>query len=641
MTAYIALALRRNRLLFIGLLLCFAASLPFAVMLMRMTGHPGEDGLNCALVFWLLVGIPGAALLFGSSSGVSLRHESEQGAESPLPLPPRCRIVSACLAAGVHTLLLSSLVLLVAFILGKGWFPAPDKAETWIHAYPELYGFMVFITFAAAHLVITGFTLAYVIGNGILGGMLACAASLGPAVCLALMLALQGEYGWRAPFSPAGPSCILAAFVGALWALSAAPAWIERKARAPWFAVAAGLLAGVLGCGAGLSLQWDRLNRALSPVQEKAGNLDEYLPVERLIPEIGKTASQGMLLCSVRGELVWVTREGARTLIPAENRGLRDLIDHPWWRRVVSTEWDEDGSLWVLLQEDRLAGKDYQVWNGKPGEGFSLRTSFSAPAYTLYLVHKGRELGLRKWSEEGNVYAPLPGKGKAPQWRNVRDLHEFLAKAWEAEGRLARLSDHGKTLALGGRRWRIPGEAWAPGHNIDFETMEGRVFLIPYQSRQGTPAVAVCLPDGSVRTEWASSKKRGWIEFEVLPDGTVWSRLGRSLLALTPDGVFHPPMDLAQALDAVRKADMGTKMHLSQVELVKAGDDGLWLFFPSRETPSLLRIDAKDGRVLDTHQLPPMREMAYQATPDGILLYAGSKLIFFGFDGTKKELGRV
>jgi hypothetical protein len=258
---------------------------------------------------------------------------------------------------------------------------------------------MVVIAFATAHLVLTGFVLAYLIGNGILGGILSLAASLTPAFCLVMMLALRVEYEGLAPFSPLGPLCILAAFGGALRALFAAPAWIERGARAPWFSITAGLLAGALCFTVALFHRWDRLNRTLTPIGHEA---------------------EGDFLTTVRGDLLLTTRDGVKSLLPAENRSLRDLLEHPWYRRVVGVEWEKDGSLWALLVEGVFTEQVYQLWHGRPEGTFMLHTSFADVSYPMGLFRKGRELRMGRFSGSGSrQYAPLPGKSRAPQWREA------------------------------------------------------------------------------------------------------------------------------------------------------------------------------------------------------------------------------
>lgn len=647
----VSLELRKNRLLFIGMAVTFAVSLPASSLVAVMRDAAAAKGLAAALVFWTLVGLPGLAVLFGASAGAGLRADGARSAESLLPVSPRRRVFAAFLAAFAHLWLVALLILLGSFVLSPGWFTTLVTQDAWITTHPVVRSFFVVLIFALTYLLLMSFSLAYAVQHGIMGGMLGLVLGAAASLPLAWGLALHLQFGFRMAFVGLGASALAAALALGLWALYEVVPWIELGKRFRWYRACLAALAVVMSCAvcvAAFGFTQRRLRMRLRGVVDATMNHWGTEETTRaLMPEVREVAGKGFLGSRLDGALVRVRPDGSRSvLIPGQDRSSREFLDRPWLRWVRSAAWDSDGSLWVLREQPRT----YELWHGKPDGPLALQGIYGG--WGIRIVRRGRELGLERYdsSLKRRMYAPLPGKGKAPVWRvGGKRFESFLRAGWEEDGLIARLSKDRRFLTQklpSGkiRVWSLPGQgirhysfaALRPAVSMGKET----VFLIGVQLARDERGLAVCREDGSVDVEWRL-KGDGFFGLRVADDGTIWTwRDKGTLMAALPDGTFLPPVDLKAVLASL-KAPFPTLWVLP--DLVHREGRQAWLTVKDR---MLIRVDLDKGTLLDRWDFPDAPDnrtqrwhySGLQTTDTGLFYHSGRHLYFIRWDGSIRKL---
>lgn len=392
----------RDRRVALGLAAAVLASMPLALLASARADGFGRHALEATAAFWVLLGLPAFAVLFGGSVGAELASSPSRSAELLLPLAPERRALGGALGALAHLSWVGALVLLAAgavalFIRSGGYDTAVWREMLCVGALPWAAGGMLVYMLLVSNLV------AYVFRHGILGGLAGLLLGGATFASLAYGMALETffpgvSFSWKA-------ALIAALAVGgsayALWAL--AP-WAERKSRASAARLAA--LAVLAGAGAvggvGAAALEGKLVLGSTRIVEDGWSLQDTIPE----PE------EGVLLQSVAGALYWATPDGARVRLPGP-AGSKRVIGWP----TTSAVRDASGRRWLLVSEGRLPGLANQlaVWEGAPREGFSLVARFSSPDWPRLVLH-GREVLL----ESSRGLARIPAQGRQPVWEGFR-----------------------------------------------------------------------------------------------------------------------------------------------------------------------------------------------------------------------------
>jgi len=623
------LELRKNRLLWRALAAVFAASLPLACLGARRVHMDASQGLDAALLFWSLLGLPISAMLLGASGGAGLRAEPAESAEAVLPIAPRRRVVGAVLAAGIRIAALAALVLAACVALSAQWREVALGAAT--HAAPITHSFFVTLTFTLTHLVLTCFVCAYAARNAgfgaLVGGLLAAIA----ACSVAYGLALHEFFGARAPFGGKAFFAVAASLGGGVWALGRLAPWLERGERRSWRAVAAvplALAAGSVLAFLGLGITFGGVARSMHLAAGEgllAFLWDE--PYLHLLPRARKAASAGALVWNLEGELSWVPADGARAvLIDGVPRSPGDVLKAPLARAFGSSAWDEDGGLWVLFWEYGAAAP-HRLYHGTPPAKLTLRTADFGGKDPRRIAHRGTTIGVLTWAQDDKThFGAMPAAGRVFRWEETgKDANEYLLEGWADAGLAARVSKDGRSLSVkraqgGALRWTLPGKAIdrrTPGFVLA-SSVDGRPrfeLLVRPDSKGTTDSVAVCHEDGSVALQpqdpWKAS----------LRDGTYPAHL-RHLVA--------PP----SLKERGRRRDP---------RALRRDGDALWVLV---EGSYLAKVSAADGKVLERWPLPPIPwldrepEPVSQADDDGFYYNTGRVLWRVGWDGSRRVLAR-
>ena len=183
MIDFAMLELRKNRRTLLGIAGVFAASLPLEAWALRaLACYPFLAGVNVAGRLWIALGLPGLALLLGSSAGAALRRESSRGTEDALPISPYRRAWTALAAAALQEGILITLFVLAEALISS----LPGQREWGAHMLPLMgWGWQACgLLFFSMCALIASFICAYAVNSGVLGGL----AGLGLTVLPALLL---------------------------------------------------------------------------------------------------------------------------------------------------------------------------------------------------------------------------------------------------------------------------------------------------------------------------------------------------------------------------------------------------------------------------------------------------------------------
>lgn len=632
---FIRLELRKNRLIFIGLTAAFILSLPLMAMVWAKSRYPMSQGIDATLAFWTFLGLPGAALLFGGSSGSELRTEPADSAEGPLPLSPLGRVGGALSACGIHMVLLAVLVVLLSFSVSPVWRGAFLERS---NSVPLAQPFFLLLAFTLVDLLILSFVAAYCLRSGILGGLIG--ALLGGLTTSFLVVGLALEIPFRERVGYVGLSLwpVAAALGGGLYAMYSASGVMERRfSSSRWrlIGIAAGLCVGTVLAYASLSRSFEKLFESMRLHDSRGERFrGEGLTDVAIFPAARKAAAQGALLLSLDGKLVWVTPSGSRTtLLPGERRSLGDFLTRPHWESGQSTAWGEDGRLWVMTRPDTT---EYEIWSGPAQGPLALIRRNNDKHWLSSFARDGRKLGMLAWSNRAWHYAEMPSSGAPPIWKDIgADRGEFIARGREREGWAASLSEDRRALTLKpkeGRsvRWRLPGSTAAARQKQVLASWVGgkKMFLVPVRHGGGS-ALAVCVMDGVCSLEWKGGARESYV-LSSNPDGSLWGRRDQgSLHVVTAEGKFLPPLRLASARDA---------------RVLRASGSRVWVLSNSGY---LSMLDAGTGKPLEhwalSGKFDRRSELApnFQAVEEGVFFRAGHQLYFIDWAGASRRLGAL
>ncbi|MBI5882202.1 MAG: hypothetical protein HZB91_03755 [Elusimicrobia bacterium] len=630
-TNAIRLELSKQRLSFWGMAAAFAVSVPLAMFGAKVGRIALSEAMEALMMFWTTVGIPVMAVFFGATAGAGLRREPAASAEASLPLPPRRRAAAAFCAAGIY---LAAVAFLVA-VFGPLRPEAADIVGTGATAVSRLMAGLAVL--CVLYLALTGFAAAYVSGHGLAGGLAGAVLGGSTAVFLGLGCTLSRllpgpelGFGWRA-LAICGLSIVAAAW--------AADVFVERGERRVNGGRPRVLLAFLcLACGMVLSASFvkrsafevlartflkDDRPRIWEPEQAAAGT---YLPA------VASAERQGALAKAQEGALYWLTPEGRRVaLLTEEPVRLRNFLFGPYWWVDFSTEWGNDGSLWVLLSSHRRkagSGEAFELYHGGTGGRLSLHSVLSASPAPRALVRRGRELGVLGRQGDDYHFAPLPEKGMPGRWTKVgasnSEWNESVANALVRDGLAVWAGTDGRL-----RKGKEKGAFLCHAITVAGKTL----FLVPTNEGERSYA-SVYEGRRLVRKVWEAPDSRRFA-LERAADGTWWGLRDKSSLhLLTREGEFLPPISLEAALKSL-PAEEARNEAMPRVLRVEGGM--LWLL--AAEGGRLLKVELATGQVSRSWDLPKGRALTGPSvTEKGFFLDTSRALYFIDWEGKARKL---
>ncbi|MBI5200979.1 MAG: hypothetical protein HY925_05285, partial [Elusimicrobia bacterium] len=590
-----------------------------------------EQLVGATWIFWLLLGMPAFALLFGGAAGAQLAGDTARSAETLLPVRASRRAWAYAWSGAANTALLGALVLAAALlVLPKDGDTLQAPFRSWTHWFPDsLASYPVGFAGTLAYMLLVSLVVAYASGSGLLGGLVG--ALFGGLCFWGVMggLTLNQLHGARVSFLGWGAAAWLAGMGGACSALSETARRLERREKTGWAAlgrIALSAAAGGLLLG-GITLWKEREVRQATRMIAPADYPSTRAP-------LSFRPLDGALLQTVSGSLVWAAPDGSRSEL---YRGHESGFSLPQW---LNTEYQFDGKgvLWVLLPYDR-GHLGYELWSGRPPKKLALKGRFTAPGWA-YIVRRGAEIGL--WTWEGDYVPVEEVSGPNPKWtRKSLDAPssvELFGRAAYDSG-LAGLRDFEKgtvTQRLPGgktRTWRLSPPSITKAKSIPF-TVEGAYlgteFVIPVSVREGDhKAVKLLRADGSVQEAWRTNSSAA--PYPVFAGG-LWGfgEDGRSIAWVTRQG---------RALGPV-KAPFKTR----EVRAIRADGERLW----TAANGELWILDGASKTGSKVVDLPPIVDRPNKwdywmpATPakKGFFWHTGVALYFVGWDGAIKEIGR-
>lgn len=394
MNAFFRLELRKNALLFAGLIGAFLLSLPLsggAAAMFRDT-PPGEI-LKATLMFWCLLGVPGAALFLGGNAGSGLRANAET--EQLLPLSPRQRASAALFGSVVYAAAITLVVFSATLLLMPDWQEQLISYSTAPDRNPFLEPVLFLALFAVLYGLLTSAVCAYAFGNSLFGALSGGALALTSTGLLGLGFIRQVMVMDREVFFSPTLLAMAAALAGGAAALAVLAPWLERSQPFHWkraAVVAAGLLAGVL------TGNW---------VQ----NHTYWIEAQGLRSLEWGGRKEGALMRDLRGGLVWVQPTGGRVQqIPVhDNPSIYNPYSDP--------AWEDDGTFWILRRVEPYSSKMHELWHGRPGERLALHTRFHYNGSVELGTHNGRKV--LEAGEGPLLEAALPPKDAQPRFSEV------------------------------------------------------------------------------------------------------------------------------------------------------------------------------------------------------------------------------
>jgi MFS family permease len=653
---FIRLELRKNRLLPLGLIGFSGFALLLSLGLAAYDHSPILSLVPVIMGFWQAVGMPIAALLFGTSFGSGLRGAAAP-ADAPLPVSPGRKVAASLIAAALGWLTVAGFVAMLLLAFSGSLFVQTDKFEM-KDAREMVVAVAIYLVISLA-LLVYGFIIAYAVRNGIVGGM----AALGLTGAIGAMLLAQVFIAAAAPHRAALAGRItlitLVAFFGALGALRLLAPWGERSIRIhAWRAglILFGLIAGSL-CGTVITRH--DVQNLYHALDLDADDADLRNPLSGLrSPEAVVRTATGALFDSRKGDLLWLTPDGKRRLlIPADPPGLTRMLnfDRPFEFSLLAFCWDDHGILWIARKAWDTAGKvKYELWQGTPDAPLTLHTSFPEGDFNPSgLRMQNGELMLTGWnSSKGSCIAPLPNAGKMPQWK---EQHWEPGEYWETNLQplyersvIARLSPDGKILeyrnadrvtacVLPGEAVFHHDEAFSPRTPSDIGSE--KIYAVQIKTPEGS-ATAVCHDDGRVETVWPGKHGKRHPGY-FLSRGDVWlTERPLTLFLLSADGRFLPPVNL-QALWPDAPANL-QDTDLPGIQLIRIEGSIAWLTLGGK---TLVKLDGATGVVVQQWPLPQFgplerQETYYNKVTDSGFFHATRERIYFvAWDGAIRDLG--
>lgn len=564
---YSRLELRRNAVLYGSWPAIFAAT----------AGLSPDDSLAAVLLFWIFIGLPLTAVVFGASAGSGLRGAAEE-AEAELPLAPHARTWGALVAATAALGVTAAAVFLAVLTAGAEVHAVMASVTTdWDRSLIDvmLRAGAFASAVGTAYLLLASFALTFATGQAVLGGALAVFLAVLTLTPLACGMALQTLYGAQAPFLAQAAACVGAALAGAAAFLGVEAPRVERRSRrsaAGWAGALAVLLAGA-GAGWPALLRTEARLAASGRIVERPMGHDVHSigPWMGPWPPSRRSYENGLLIAGFDGSLRRVEPSGRRVeLLTGSPPSLRSLLfrkprygpghlmgsffgtETSLYRQlpeppVTSAFYDREGRLWVRREVSDDKTGPIEVWQGL-GDG-PLKLHGVLPGGYILAQHEGRAALLRYSSIANPDYerfANLPA-GKRPSEEFERSAYALLSAGrpglvWQdedfeqpfaepprpAEGisETERLRTLVGTIPGGRRRvWRLPWPLSVKEGElervINILPIGGEpAFLVNVTTSRSEHVLVFCRSDGSVATAWKDGPlSYGW---SSSPDGAIY-----------------------------------------------------------------------------------------------------------------------
>ena len=670
------LQLRKNRLIFVGMALTIAGSIPFSGAIALINGHPVFYGVDSALYFWSFIGLPFVAVLLGSSSGAANAADPLISAEELLPVSNRDAVFAAVGASILHIAALAGLFLVLAFLVSAQWrhslvIMVPHSAS-WLKAAEEPIVRPLFwiSVFALPLFTAASYCLAYWTRNGIVGGSLALAAVGITVVGLAAGMAMQMFQPYRAPFAGKAGLIFIGSAAAILWALSDSARWFGRNENRRW--TRGLLLAGAVAFGAtassmALAMNWSRVNSGASIVDTTPHRW--YWSNRQGHEALGSTAARraavaGVLLKTLKGGVEFVLPDGERrVLVPAVGRSLLSGVAGDAFGGVRSAVWDKYGKLWVLRAVPGLEGRgtQYHWWYGDAGDTLKFHSP-AAGTWWRPFATIGDEVGFVSWSSKYREFMRVDVNLPKLSWQSMgSDEPLFIRNEMLRQRNAGRLSKDGQAFSAilpdgTKQEWRLPAPAVVPERNegvrILVRALDRSFYAISVRRPGAVGSIAILELDGSVRTVWEGNDA-GWPSGHATRRGGLYSVVGASLYAMTAEGDFVSKTNFSPTFQRLSKS--GIK-HGRAYEILRIDSDRVVVLLYSG---SLLTIRVGDGKILSTVDLPEsglladyfrphekrsalfIEELGWETSETGLFWHTGNRLHFVDWNGTIRDLGKA
>lgn len=453
------LQFRRESVLAAAMAASVLVSLPIAFWVSR--GDVVPSAVQATVLFWVVLGLPGFALLLGSSTGAELASAPSRSAELLLPVSPSRRAWGGLAGAAIHMVWLGALVLLVAWAAPRGgplddfWRVALPYEFSWKN---NEFAFTLTFLGSIPYFLLASLLGAYLFRHGVLGGLIGGVLAGWMLFWLAIGLSVQAFNPDRAHFLPAALACLAAGWLGCGWTLHRLAPWAERKARlAPARLACLAALAALGAAGStAAALRQGRQLGATTRIVLEDGWPRPFRSSER--------SPAGVMLMSMDGDVLWVTSDGKRRALLGAPSQWQVFPD---WKHM-SYLVDDEGRHWLLVAEEYLDDQrswQYAVWTWTPEGEPTLRSRFSG--WYPSLARRGKEVVLRSY---GEGFSPLPAQGRQPVWdgrpvderthytdgRGLNPIPAGGGWGFDGEGDAVRLarsdSEHPRRLLLKGAR---------------------------------------------------------------------------------------------------------------------------------------------------------------------------------------------
>jgi hypothetical protein len=654
-TALISLELRKNRMTSIGLAASCAILPPLSYLVAKQKGLDVRVSLQAGMWWWVIVGLPIAAVIFGSAAGAGLRG-ADREADAPLPGSPTGRVLRGLAGALIQFVLLILFTAVVGSLVSPGWtraafdFNGPVTLAGWAH----MMMYRGLVAFLAFELISSCFTASYILGHAVAGGLIGIVFSTAEAV--PLLLGLQYHAFFPDRVESFAPILFLAALAGlAAKAIAIKPLAAKGERAAMLGAVGAGAM--LLLLSAGLILTWDveelayaQLNSSLRLIKPGAASMMLTLGPSTdeteaaLFPAV---RSAGALAETVAGGLFWIAPDGrARRLLPDGEKG-RFGIYGPERTYIEGAVWDKDGRLLIERRITTAAGDKTTFWVGRPQDG--LHPADPALGTPLQIVREGGEAGIRYQDGLRQTFCLMDDDGRARKCFPGTTTYSGFLRSFEKQNfpLAATIAKNGLTLSRPApheRTWRLPGRA----ADLDESSLTSLAYQVGGKTAYFVPvrlgddeAVAICFEDGKITTAW----KHGWsgvrgiggLRLDVLPDGTLIYQYAYDWNVIDPSGSIVPKIQSKRLFERWPRPT-GAPPHTPR--LVHRAGGHAWIIF---EADRLVEMDESTGMPLKDWPLPvPSEKVGVDAglrvLEGGLILQENSSPFFIGWDGAVRSL---
>ncbi|MFI5345852.1 MAG: hypothetical protein ACHQ51_05715 [Elusimicrobiota bacterium] len=653
-TALISLELRKNRMTSIGLAASCVLLPPLSYLVAKQKGLDVGVSLQAGMWWWAIVGLPIAAVIFGSSAGAGLRAAAVRDADAPLPASATGRLLRGLTGALIQFVLLILLTAVVGGLVAPGWsraifdFNGPATWTSWTHAmmYRGLVAFLAF------ELIASCYAASYVLGHAVAGGLIGSVFAAAETVPILLCLQYPAFFSDRV--ESFGPILFLAALAG-LAAKAGALKPLAAKAERAAPLGAGGMLGTALLFSAGLLLCWGAEELAYAQLTSslrlvKPGTASLLLAIGTSTEEAEAALypavrSAGALADTVAGGLFWISPDGrVRRLLPDGEKG-RFALNEPYRTHVDAAVWDRDGRLLVQRRVTTAAGNKTSFWVGRPQSGVHPVDPELGTAENLLRQGGVLGVGFRKGLE--SQFCAMDDDGRARTCSQSKTGFGLISLQSQELPLTATIAKDGLTLsrpAPHARTWRLPGRAenlYASARTALAYQVGGKTaYFVPVRIGD-EEAVAVCFEDGKIQTLW----KHGWsglstiggLQLDVLPDGTLIYQYAYDWNVIDPSGTVLPKIQSKRLFERWPRP-VGAPPHTPR--LVHRAGGHAWIVF---EANRLVEMDESTGMPVKDWTLPVPAEKpgsydGLRVLEGGLVLQDSESPFFIGWDGAVRSL---